>query len=55
MIADTARLRRDFAFIDVPAQLAADPALLTAHRTDLIADRVRMLNRLHRLPDSPEA
>ncbi|GGV24931.1 IS110 family transposase [Streptomyces griseoflavus] len=47
VIADTARLRRDFASIDVPAQLAADLALLTAHRTDLIADRVRMLNRLH--------
>ncbi|MFI8878446.1 IS110 family RNA-guided transposase [Streptomyces sp. NPDC055243] len=46
VIADTARLRRDFAFIDVPAQLAADLALLTAHRTDLISDRVRMLNRL---------
>ncbi|MDQ0847610.1 IS110 family transposase [Streptomyces sp. V1I6] len=46
VIADTARLRRDFSSIDVPAQLAADLALLTAHRTDLIADRVRMLNRL---------
>lgn len=46
VIADTARLRRDFASIDVPAQLAADLALLTAYRTDLIADRVRMLNRL---------
>ncbi|MFI2352655.1 IS110 family transposase [Streptomyces sp. NPDC019443] len=46
VIADTARLRRDFSSIDVPAQLAADLALLTAHRSDLIADRVRMLNRL---------
>lgn len=46
VIADTARLRRDFTSIDVPAQLAADLALLTAHRSDLIADRVRMLNRL---------
>lgn len=46
VIADTARLRRDFTSIKVPAQLAADLALLTAHRTDLIADRVRMLNRL---------
>lgn len=43
VIADTARLRRDFSSIDVPAQLAANLALLTAHRSDLIADRVRML------------
>ncbi|MBV6702723.1 IS110 family transposase [Kitasatospora aureofaciens] len=46
VIAETARVRRDFAAIDVPAQLAADLALLTAHRTDLVADRVRMINRL---------
>lgn len=46
VIADTARIRRDFTTIAVPAQLAADLALLTGHRSDLIADRVRMLNRL---------
>ncbi|MEU6222073.1 IS110 family transposase [Streptomyces sp. NPDC047022] len=46
VIAETARHRRDFAAIDVPAQLAADLALLTSHRTDLVADRVRMINRL---------
>ncbi|MET8959757.1 IS110 family transposase [Streptomyces sp. NPDC004074] len=46
VIAETARLRRGFTSIAVPAQLAADLALLTAHRSDLIADRVRMLNRL---------
>ncbi|WP_405496001.1 IS110 family transposase [Streptomyces sp. NBC_00096] len=46
VIAETARQRRDFAVIDVPAQLAADLALLTAHRSDLVADRVRMINRL---------
>jgi hypothetical protein len=46
VIAETARNRRDFATIDVPAQLAADLALLTAHRSDLVADRVRMINRL---------
>ncbi len=39
VIAETARQRRDFATIDVPAQLAADLALLTAHRSDLVADR----------------
>ena len=46
IIAETSRHRNDFATIDVPAQLAADLALLTAHRTDLVADRVRMINRL---------
>lgn len=46
VIAETARHRRDFATLDVPAQLAADPALLTTHRTDLVTDRVRTVNRL---------
>ncbi|MFG1859234.1 IS110 family transposase [Actinomadura geliboluensis] len=46
VIAETSRLRRDFTTIDVPAQLAADLALLTAHRADLVADRVRLINRL---------
>ncbi|WP_282686509.1 MULTISPECIES: IS110 family transposase [unclassified Streptomyces] len=46
VIAETVRHRRDFATIGVPAQLAADLALLTAHRSDLVADRVRMINRL---------
>jgi len=46
VIAETSRLRRDFATVDVPAQLVADLALLVAHRTDLVADRVRMVNRL---------
>lgn len=46
VIAETARQRRDFTAIDVPAQLAADLALLTSHRSDLMADRVRMINRL---------
>ncbi|MDQ0987637.1 IS110 family transposase [Streptomyces sp. V2I9] len=46
VIAETARHRSDFAAIGVPAQLAADLALLTAHRSDLVADRVRMINRL---------
>lgn len=46
VIAETARHRRDLAAIEVPAQLAADLALLTGHRADLVADRVRMVNRL---------
>ncbi|MFK0227676.1 IS110 family transposase [Streptomyces sp. NPDC090303] len=46
VIAETARHHNDFATIDVPAQLAADLALLTARRSDLVADRTRMINRL---------
>ncbi|MHC5264530.1 IS110 family RNA-guided transposase, partial [Streptomyces sp. UC4497] len=46
VIAETARHRNDFTAIAVPAQLAADLALLTTHRCDLMADRVRMINRL---------
>ncbi|MFE3172912.1 IS110 family transposase [Amycolatopsis sp. NPDC059090] len=46
VIAETSRVRNDFTAIDVPAQLAADLALLTAHRSELVADRVRMINRL---------
>lgn len=39
VIAETARVRRDFTTVGVSAQLAADLALLTARRSDLIADR----------------
>ena len=46
VIAESARQRRDFTAIDVPAQLAADLAVLVGHRKDLVADRVRMINRL---------
>jgi NAD(P)-dependent dehydrogenase (short-subunit alcohol dehydrogenase family) len=46
VIAETARHPNDFVTIDVPAQLAADLALLTAHRSYLVADRVRMINHL---------
>jgi transposase len=46
VIADTARLRHDFAPVAINASLIADLALLTGHRSDLVADRVRMINRL---------
>lgn len=46
VIAETSRLRRDFALVQVNAQLVADLTLLTGHRTDLVADRVRLVNRL---------
>jgi len=49
VIAETARLRRDLTMIDDDTDLVRNLAILTAHRTDLIADRVRMINRLRDL------
>jgi transposase len=46
VIADTARMRRDFTPLSLPDETVADLQLLTAHRADLIADRVRLINRL---------
>ena len=46
MIAETARLRGDLPVIDHSTDLVRNLGLLTAHRADLIADRVRMINRL---------
>jgi hypothetical protein len=46
IIAETARLRRDLTVIDHSTDLVRNLDLLTAHRADLIADRVRMINRL---------
>jgi len=52
VIAETARLRRDLAVIDPDTDLVRNLAVLTAHRADLIADRVRMINRLRDLMTS---
>jgi hypothetical protein len=52
VIAETARIRRDLALIDQDTDLVRDLAVLTGHRTDLIADRVRMINRLRDLMTS---
>jgi transposase len=52
VIAETARLRRDLAVIDTATDLVRNLAVLTAHRADLIADRVRMINRLRDLMTS---
>jgi transposase len=52
VIAETARIRRDLALIDGDSELVRDLAVLTGHRSDLIADRVRMLNRLRDLMTS---
>ena len=46
VIAATARLRRSLPVIDHKTDLACNLGLLTAHRADLVADRVRMINRL---------
>jgi transposase len=46
IIAETARLRRDLTIINHSTDLIRNLGLLTAHRADLIADRVRMINRL---------
>jgi transposase len=46
VIAETARLRRSLPVIDHKTDLVRNLGLLTAHRADLIADRVRMINRL---------
>jgi transposase len=52
VIADTARLRRDLAVVDHDTDLVRNLAMLTAHRADLVADRVRMINRLRDLMTS---
>jgi transposase len=52
IIAETARLRRDLSVIDTGTDLVRKLAVLTGHREDLIADRVRMINRLRDLMTS---
>ena len=46
VIAETVRQRRDLPIVDPVEDSARDLALLTGHRADLVADRVRMINRL---------
>jgi transposase len=46
VIAETARLRRNLPGIGHETDLVRNLGLLTARRADLIADRVRMINRL---------
>ena len=52
VIAETARLRRDLSVIDTGTDLVRHLAVLTGHRADLVADRVRMINRLRDLMTS---
>ncbi|MCT9004731.1 IS110 family transposase [Streptomyces rhizosphaerihabitans] len=49
VIADQARMRRDFAALDAPPELVSSLRVLTNYRADLIADRVRLINRLRDL------
>jgi hypothetical protein len=49
VIAETARLRRNLPVIGRKTDLVCNLGLLTARRSDLIADRVRMINRLRDL------
>jgi hypothetical protein len=52
VLAETARLRADLPIIDNGTDLVRNLSVLTGHRADLIADRVRMLNRLRDLMTS---
>lgn len=49
VIADQARMRRDFARLEAPPELVSTLRVLTHYRADLIADRVRLINRLRDL------
>lgn len=46
VIAETIRHRTDLSAVTVPAELVAQLRLLVTYRSDRIADRVRLLNRL---------
>ncbi|WP_033223027.1 IS110 family transposase [Kitasatospora phosalacinea] len=49
VIADQTRIRRDLQPLQTGDEIATDLKLLTAHRTDLVADRTRTVNRLRAL------
>lgn len=49
VIADQARMRRDFVPLRTTPELASTLQLLTGYRRDLMADRVRLINRLRDL------
>ncbi len=50
VITDQARMRpKGFAVLDTPAELVSTLRVLTNYRADLIADRVRLINRLRDL------
>jgi len=49
VIAETARIRRDLPAVTTDTDLLASLAVLTGYRADLVADRVRMIDRLRDL------
>ncbi len=49
VIAETARIRADLSVVDTDTDLVRTLGVLTGHRADLVADRVRMINRLRDL------
>ncbi|HEV3171094.1 MAG TPA: IS110 family transposase [Actinocrinis sp.] len=46
VIADQARVRRDLSLLRPGDEIAVDLNMLTRHRSDLVADRTRQINRL---------
>lgn len=46
IIADQARMRRDLTPIRISDEVATDLRMLAAHRTDLVSDRTRAINRM---------
>lgn len=49
VIAETVRIRTDLAVVDTDTDLVRTLGVLTGYRADLVADRVRMINRLRDL------
>lgn len=49
VIAETARIRTDLAVVDTDTDVVRTLGVLTGHRADLVADRVRMINRVRDL------
>ncbi|MFD3488873.1 IS110 family transposase, partial [Streptomyces sp. NPDC058665] len=46
VIADQARIRRDLHLLRIGDEIATDLKIFTVHRSDLVADRTRTVNRL---------
>lgn len=49
VIAETARIRTDLSVVDTDTELVATLGVLIGYRADLVADRVRMINRMRDL------
>src|SRR3954451_10273674 len=51
VIAETLRHRADLSEVEVATSLVSELRLLVTHRTDLVGDRLRMVNMVNRLGD----